>query len=152
MGWAARALTVTGRVLDGIAEGRAVQPLARWLARAGLLAQGVLAVATPGSVWALVGRHWLVLLYLFAAAMAALGTLLAAPEMRNAGLSALALLAIAQAAVLATRDGLRGRAAWRSRVAALAIAGVVALAAVGGWALYRVPLACLGSAAGCVVG
>lgn len=149
MAWAARALTVTGRVLEGIAEGRAVQPLARWLARAGLLAQGVLAVAVPGSVWALVGRHWLLLLYLFAAAMVAFGTLLAAPETRNTGLGAIALLALAQAAVLVTRDRLRGRAPWRSRVAALAIAGVVALAAVGGWALYRVPLACLGPAAAC---
>jgi patatin-related protein len=152
MGWAARALTVTGRVLEGIAEGRAVQPLARWLARAGLLAQGLLAVATPGSVWALVGRHGLILLYLFAAATVALGTLLAAPETRNAGLGAFALLFIAHAAIVLTRDRLRGRAPWRSRVAALAIAGVVALAAVGGWTLYRVPVACLTSAAGCVVG
>jgi hypothetical protein len=111
-----------------------------------------LAVATPGSVWALLGHHWLVLLYLFAAATVGLGALLAAPEMRNAGLSALALLAITHAAIVATRDRLRARSPWRSRTATLAIAGVVALAAVGGWALYRVPLACLTSAAGCVVG
>jgi len=139
-------------VLDGIAEGRAVQPLVRWLARAGLLAQGVLAVAVPGSVWALVGRHWLVLLYLFAAATAALGTLLAVPDMRTAGLTALALGAVAHAAVLVARDRLRGRAPWRGRVAALAVAGVVGLAVVGAWALYWVPLDCLWRAAACVPG
>jgi patatin-related protein len=149
MGYAARALTVAGRVLEGVAEGREVQPLVRWTARIGIAAQGVLAAAVPGSLWALVSRHWLTVLYLFELAMVLVGTLMASEDMRSAGLTALALTAIVHAAILLVRDLMRERPPWRSTAVRGALAFFLALAAVGAWSLHKLPWDCLRPAAHC---
>ena len=147
---AARALTVAGRVLEGVADGSDVQPLLRWTSRIGLVAQGVLTAAVPGSLWALVSRHWLTLLYLFEAAMVLIGTLLASPDMRAAGLTAFAVTAIVHGAIVFARDLMREKPPWRSKVVWLSIVFVATLAGAGGWALHKVPLECLRPATECV--
>lgn len=63
---AARAVKVTGRLLKGISkDNKSVSVPAFWLARVGLLLQGLVAVSLPGSMGRLWVHHALIVLYAF---------------------------------------------------------------------------------------
>ncbi len=149
LGHAARAATVAGRVLEGVSEGKDVQSVPRWLTRAGLVAQGLVAVSLPGSLLTLLWRHWLTLAYLLELVMFVLGVLFSSPEMRSVGLTAFALTAVAHVATVALRDVMRERAPWKSRALWVVLMLAIALAAIGAWTLNQVPLGCLRPATKC---
>lgn len=143
LGHAARAVTVAGRVLEGVTHGKGVEALPRWLARGGLVAQALVAVSMPERPLALLKRHWLTMLYLFTGLIFGLGTLFSVPAMRSAALTTLVLLAVTHLITVGLGDVMRGHTLWKSAATWIALAAVLVLAGAGAWALHRVPLSCL---------
>jgi patatin-related protein len=135
----ARSTIVIGRMLENIAqeyrlEGRA----GAWIARLGRTFWGLVEVAVPGSMAALLFRHWLTLFYLFALLMIAGGTLFLNPQVQQFGLLTLGIGAATHLATLLLGDYLRGGrrlqrgARWAIRVGVAGlVAAVLALAMLG---------------------
>lgn len=141
---AARAMNVTGQVLQGI-EGQASAG-GRWLVRAGRALHGLVSLATPGSFGELLGRHWLALLYAIELVLLGGGLLTGSESVRSVATLLLALTFGAHVLLLLTGDLLRKRRG--SLWAALGglVLGLVLLAGVGAWGLatqnWRQPLQC----------
>ncbi|MCA6215660.1 patatin-like protein [Ideonella sp. B7] len=135
---AARAVTVTGRLLQALEQKQRMQASrAVWLTRSGLALQALLAVSLPGSLPRAVLRHGLVLLYGVEGLVLLGGWLLAAPGARNFALAALALTAMVHLATVLTGD-LMVRRTGRLKAAAALLALVLGcLAGVGGWTLWQ---------------
>lgn len=158
---AARAVTVTGRVLDGIARRNEVKTaLPRWLARAGLMAQGLIAVSLPGSLNQRWWSHGIKVLYAFELTLLAAAMLFGGPDARNMAVTVLGATLAVHVASLVVGDamvwGRRKLVQWLVfativGVLVLALLGVVALnnagwrtilcgttgkAAAGGWQHY----------------
>ena len=135
---AARAVTVTGRLLQDLEQRQRMQASrAVWLTRGGLALQGLLAVSMPGSLPAAVLRHGLLLLYAVEVLVLLGAWLLAATGTRDFALAALALTAGAHLATTLTGDLMvrrSGRLKLTAAIAALLLAG---LALVGGWSLWQ---------------
>ena len=133
---AARAVSVTGRILEGVSVNKKVDALPRWIARAGLLTQSLVAVSIPGQSLALFTRYWLTLLYIFAGLTFLLGMIFSVPEMRSAAVSAVLLLGAFHVTTVALGDVMRERPPWQSTATWLVVIAVMALAAVGAWSVY----------------
>lgn len=141
---AARAVTITGRLLQTVVSQRGQDvPALRWVARLGLAGQGLLAVSLPGSLRARWWSHVMKVLYAFLLVMLAAGMLLASEPVRTAAATALGVVATLHLAMLLVGDVLRSRRSWRAKSAwalgvplvVLALLGVMALARVGWQAL-----------------
>ncbi len=88
---AARAVTVTGNLLQGIAKKRGVGTrTTRWLARTGLALQAAIAVSIPDAIGWRIARHWIKVLYLVEAVFLAAAFLFGSADMRTLATSALA--------------------------------------------------------------
>jgi patatin-related protein len=134
---AARAVTVAGQVLDGIAHQRQTETsMLRWVARAGLVAQAALAVSVPGAWRARLFRHWVALVYVFAAVIFVGSLLFGAEGARTFALTLLTVTALAHLLVAVIEDVLRGGKLRRSLLV-VAVIAVVALAALGGWTAWQ---------------
>lgn len=135
---AARAVTVTGRLLQDLEQRQRVQASrAVWLTRGGLALQGLLAVSLPGSLPAAVLRHGLMLLYALEVLVLLGAWLLAATGTRDFALAALALTAVAHLATTLTGDLMVRRTGRLKAVVALLTLLLAGLAAVGGWTLWQ---------------
>jgi hypothetical protein len=137
---AARAVAIAGRMLEAISKSHdqaAAGTATRWLARLGLLLQGVVALSVPRSL----GQRWrsdaLRLLYGFEVLLLVLAWLTGGAELRWAALSALTVTAALHLLVLVAGDYAVGRNRWWRRAAVLAGCGVVAAALVGGVATWH---------------
>lgn len=129
---AARAVTITGRVLQGIEQQQRVKAQrAVWLTRAGLALQALLALSLPGSLAANVVRHWVHRIYVFAALLFGGGLLLSSPTARNFGLGVLVLVAVVDLLLRIAGDAQHRRWGWLKFAVGLILTGVLALAAVG---------------------
>ncbi|WP_425259512.1 patatin-like protein [Rubrivivax sp. RP6-9] len=144
---AARAVTITGRLLEGVAARRDLDlPVVRWLARFGLVAQGLLAVSVPGSLRGMLWAHWLKVLYAFELTMLALGLLFASEPVRTTAVTALGITALVHGTTLLLGDVMRSRKTWKAKgawalavpVVLLALTGVLALTRVGWKALLGI--------------
>ena len=133
----ARALTITGRVLEGVTHKHSppASPVARWLARVGLLLQGAMVVAVPGTLGQRFGRHVLALLYLFEAMLLLVALIFGGAELRSAATSALVATLALHLLVLVLGDLMRGKRLWWRLAVSLAAALVVSAAGLGVWAL-----------------
>jgi patatin-related protein len=134
---AARAVSITGRVLEGISEkndgGKAVP---RWLARLGLMLQGIVAVAVPGSMQDRLWRHALKLLYAFELALLLAALVLGSADMKSLAVTVFASTAGVHLLTWILRDLMReSRRALRWAVAGVLVA-LIALAAVGAVSLF----------------
>ena len=133
---AARAVTITGRVLDGIAaERHADTSLPRWLARVGLLAQGLIAVSLPGTLNHRLFRHGLKLLYAFEVVMLVFAMLFGGAESRNFALTALIVTLTLHLLSLVTGDLMQSKATWGRLIIGATAVVVLLLALAGGMAL-----------------
>jgi patatin-related protein len=134
---AARAVTITGRVLGSITQRRDQNSTApRWLARLGLVMQGLVAVSLPGTFNQRLWTHAIKLLYAFEVLLLLLAMLFSARESRTLALTALAVTAAVHFVSLLTSDILRSRALWWRMAAGAAGLTLVASALLGGAALY----------------
>jgi patatin-related protein len=133
----ARALTITGQILEE-AEKRRQQPSRMvWVTRTGRGLQALLAISTPGSLPQALSRHWLALLYMFETVIVAGAMLLSAPAARTFGLTVLGLTFALHLASLLTGD-LIGRKRGRIiLIFALLSIVVLVLAALGILALHN---------------
>ena len=135
---AARALTITGRVLQGIEQQQRVKAQrAVWMTRAGLALQALLALSTPGSLAASVVRHWVHRLYLFALLLAGAGFLFATPAARNLGFGLLVVIALLDLLLRVAGDAQHRRWGWLKFAVGLLIGGLLGLAALGLWGGLR---------------
>ena len=133
---AARAVTITGRVLDGIAKQRdAATTVPRWLARLGLLAQGLVAVSLPGTLNHRLFRHGLKVLYAFEVVMLVFAMLFGGAESRNFALTALIVTLTVHLLSLVTGDLMHSKATWGKAVIGATAVAVFVLAVAGGMAL-----------------
>ena len=135
MSSAARAITITGRILEDI-EREAIGAGNRrsvWLTRFGLAVQALLSVAAPGTLQSLVVRHWFIVLYLLCGAMYVASKLVGEPAISNAAFTLAALVAAIHAVTFMLRDFLYGKHFHAKAVAvAIVLAAVtLALAAIG---------------------
>lgn len=134
---AARAVTITGRLLEGISKARSgrVPLMARWLSRLGLLLQAAVAVALPGGLAGPLFRRILALLYFVEVVLVAIAMVLGDAQFRSASLGALIATIALHLVVLVVGDVMRNRHAVLKTGAALVALGLLALAGAGGVAL-----------------
>ncbi|MDA8481229.1 patatin-like protein [Citrobacter sp. Awk 4] len=134
---AARAVKVTGRLLKGISkDNKSVSVPAFWLARVGLLLQGLVAVSLPGSMGRLWVHHALIVLYAFLLVALAFTILLGDGDSRLTVIAALLLTVTFHIAMLVI-----GNLALRSvRIViwtlGTALAVVLAFAVYGGYRFW----------------
>jgi len=130
---AARAVTITGRVLESVSKKRdAGKTVPRWIARLGLLLQGIVAVSLPGTLNQRWWTHGVKVLYSFEAVLVALAFLFGNADMRTLAITALASTFAVHLLTLIAGDLMRGRRYWVVYGVAMAVlAGLVALALVG---------------------
>ena len=135
---AARALTITGRVLEDI-EKRNQSQWSRmvWLTRSGRALQVLLTISTPGSLGRAVSRHWLGLLYVFELVIVGGAILFSSTAARNFGLAAFGVTAAFHLASLITGDLLGRRFRWLKGVAVGLGVTFLVLAFLGAMALVN---------------
>ncbi|MCE4555247.1 patatin-like protein [Pelomonas cellulosilytica] len=106
---AARAVTVTGRVLEGVSlsDAPSVVPAARWAARLGMVLQGAMVVAVPGTLGQRLFGHLLPMVYGFELLLLAIALLFGESGLRFAALSALGVTVLFHLVTLLLRDAAR---------------------------------------------
>jgi patatin-related protein len=131
----ARALTITGRILEGSEKHYRLQGSRMvWVTRGGRALQVLLAVSTPGGWSHAMFRHWLGSLYLFELLVVVGAMALSAPAVRTFGLTCLGVTLALHAASLVTGDLIyRKKKRWLIAIAFLLAVAVLVLAALGGW-------------------
>lgn len=129
---AARAVTITGRVLQVISKkhGAGEMP-SRWLARLGLVLQGTVAVSLPGTLNQRWWTHGMKVLYAFEVVFVAFALLLGSPDMRTLAITALASTFGVHLLTLIAGDLTRGRNRVLHVSMMVVLAVVIALACVG---------------------
>jgi patatin-related protein len=134
---AARAVTITGKVLDGITKRRGADTsLPRWMARAGLLLQGLAVVSVPGALMQRWWSHGLKLLYAFEILGVLLALLFGAEQARSLALTALVVTFLAHLSSLLVSDMMESRVTWRRWLLRAAIGAVLVSAVIGVTAIY----------------
>ncbi len=139
---ASRAVTVTGRLLDGISRGRDIPgALPRWVARAGLLLQGIVAVSLPGTF----NQRWFAyavnLLYAFEIVALVVAMVFGGSGARTLAVTALLVTITVHFLSLVAGDLMREKAHWRRIGVAAALLAAVLLASIGAIGLWNVGLA-----------
>ena len=136
---AARAVTITGRVLEVISKrydgGKAVP---RWLARLGLMLQGIVAVSLPGTLNQRWWTHGVKVLYAFEVVLIAFAVLLGSSDMRSLAITAFATTAGVHLLSLMVGDMMREKQKHVVRFVAIGmLTALVALAGIGTLALVH---------------
>ncbi|MCF8382046.1 MAG: patatin-like protein [Chlorobium sp.] len=139
---AARATTVTGKILSGIADqyGVAGKGLLAVMMRAGTLLWWLVEASVPRSMTNLVFKHWMQLLYLFETLLLILGLLFVNPGVQRLGLTILALTGAVHLTVLWLRDLLLFKNKWAlvfkslgtALILVLLLSGIASIVAVSG--------------------
>jgi patatin-related protein len=131
---AARAVSITGRILEGIStEYGAGNAGPRWLARLGLFLQGIVAVSVPGSMRYRMFSHWVKLLYAFELFLVVLTLLFGTPAARTMAFTAIGVTVAIHVLTFIVGDMLKARSRWLRFLPWLLIAGVFGLAVLGAW-------------------
>lgn len=138
-----RAATISGRMFDAISKRYGAGTFAfRWLARLGLMLQGLIAVSLPGSWKAHWWLHAMSLLYVVEFALLMLTLLpLGVGELRGPALAVLAATLTIHAMMILLSDWIHSRGSGSRRLIRMllpsAVLAVMVLAGVGGLALYH---------------
>ena len=133
-----RAVTIIGRVLEGITQRRGAKTAApRWIARVGLLLQGLVAVSLPGTLNQRWWSHGLKVLYAFEFVLLILALLFGGSEARSLALTGLGLTLTVHLLSVVFGDVMRSQTNWRQRLALVSAIAVLALAVTGGLALHN---------------
>ena len=134
----ARALTITGRILEQSEKRyRAAGSRMVWVTRGGRSLQALLAVSTPGSLPHAMFRHWLILLYLFEFLVVAGAAAFSSPAASTFGLTCLGVTFALHAASLVAGDLMSSRRGWIKLIVFVSVLVVLGLAFLGAWAWYN---------------
>ena len=137
---AARAITITGKVLQGISAGRKGTPtstMARWIARTGLVMQSLVAVSLPGSLTQLWWSSALLFVYSVEGLALVAGWLFSLPGLTQGALLSGGLTIGAHLITLVLRDQMRERLGWLRAIGLAVALALLGLASLGAWALYQ---------------
>ena len=136
----ARALTITGRILEDSERRYRNQSNRRmvWVTRGGRALQALLTVSTPGSSANAIFGHWLVLLYVFEALTVIGGMAFSAPGVRTFGLTCLGVTAVLHIVSKIAGDLMHSKRGWIKLTAAGLAVAVLVLAFLGALALSNV--------------
>jgi patatin-related protein len=136
---AARAVAVTGKILQAVSRSRApqVEPLARWTARLGLLLQGAMSVVVPGTLRQRLAVRLMPQIYFVEVFLLLLGFTIGGADLRATALTAFVATLTLHMLVLLLRDRVtEGR--WGFAVTAVVLALLLGFpTAVGVIALSR---------------
>jgi patatin-related protein len=131
----ARALTITGRILEGSEKYyRGAEPSRMgmiWVTRGGRALQVLLTISTPGGLPNAVFRHWLAMLYFFEALIVVGAIAFSAPAARTFGLTCLVITLALHLISLVTGDLMYRKWGRLALIAALFAVGVLAMASLG---------------------
>lgn len=133
---AARAVTITGRVLEGISTKRGGDAqVPRWLARLGLMLQGIVAVSLPGTLNHRWWTHGVKVLYAFEVVALVAAIVFGSPDMRALALTALGVTFGVHLLTLIAGDAMRERNRWLHVTVLAVLVALIGLAALGALAL-----------------
>ena len=129
----ARATTIFGRIFENLADDYYAngKKAAAWITRLGLIFWGTVELATPKSIWNLLFRYWVKLLYLIEFILILGGTLLVRPGVQQFGFTLFGLTLAIHVAVTFLNDLMRSRTKWRNILRLTAIALVALILIVG---------------------
>ena len=134
----ARALTITGRILEGSEKHYRMKGSRMvWVTRGGRALQALLTISTPGDLPHAVFRHWLGLLYLFELLIVAGAIAFSAPPARTFGLTCLGVTAALHASSLVAGDLMYSKKGWLKFITFVLALAVLVLAFLGAWAWYN---------------
>jgi len=138
---AARATTIAGKIFEKLADDYfdAGKKFAAWVTRGGLVFWGLVELSTPKSIWNLLFRYWLKVLYLIELIMILGGTLLVRQSVQQFGFLLFGLTVAIHLAVNLLNDFMRRRHRWLAALRPIAILIVLILIVIG-----------IGSAAGLI--
>jgi uncharacterized membrane protein YphA (DoxX/SURF4 family) len=135
---ASRAVTIIGRMLDEIGRRHGKQSIVlRWLTRSGLMIQGLVAVSLPGSLKARWWAHIMSILYLSEITMLVSALLLGSGTISRFAGTLLAITLIPHLIILLVGDFMQSQAGWFKKWKICGALILLALAGVGGLALYN---------------
>lgn len=136
---ASRAVTITGRVLEEISSQRGNRTaILRWIARFGLILQGLLAVSLPGTWQARWRASIMHLLYAFELVILGFALVVASAEIRTFAIGALGITLTVHLTILLAGDLMHAKRGLRSTALAFGVAVLGGLASVGALALHNV--------------
>jgi patatin-related protein len=135
---AARAVTITGRVLQVISKQHgAGEAPSRWVARLGLMVQGIVAVSLPGTLNVRWWTHFVKILYAFEATFAVLALVFGNADMRSLAVTAIATTFAVHLLTMIIGDFIRGRGTWIYRAGIGLVLAIVAFAVIGAYTVVR---------------
>ena len=135
---AARAVTITGRVLQVISKNHdAGEAPSRWIARLGLMLQGIVAVSLPGTLNWNVWKHGVKVLYAFEAVLVVLAFLFGNADMRTLAITALASTFGVHLLTMITGDIVRGVSSTLHRAVMVVLGFVIVFALIGGIVVFH---------------
>ncbi len=130
---AARATTILGKMFEKLADDnvKAGKKYAAWVTRVGLVFWGLVELAAPKSIWNLLFRYWLQLLYLVELILVAGGTLLLLQRIQQFGLILFGLTVAIHFAVTILNDIMQRRLKWITIGKWTVLALLVAMVTIG---------------------
>jgi patatin-related protein len=135
---ASRAVTILGRMLEGISVQRNKSSmLFRWLARGGLILQGLVAVSLPGSFKALWRAHFMNILLFIALATGALALLTGDATILGFAVKAIIVLVVVYLVVFILTDIMQSRRGWQRKGMWSGAVLIALLAVLGGLSVYH---------------
>ncbi len=137
---AARAITITGKILQGISAGNKGTPtsaMARWIARTGLVMQSLVAVSLPGSFKQLWWSSALLFVYSVEVLALVAGWLFSLPGLTQGALLSAGLTIGLHLITLVLRDQMRERRRWLGGIGLVVALALLGLAALGARSVYQ---------------
>jgi patatin-related protein len=135
---ASRAVTITGRMLEEIVGQHGRKSLAlRWVARCGLMVQGMLAVSLPGTVFERLRTHIMNLLYAVEILAVVFAMFLGGHEMRSLTVTAFIVTVTLHVMILSISDLMQSQTTWLRKTLLIGTFSILALAGLGSFSLYH---------------
>ena len=130
----ARAVTVVGKVLEGVSESSATgTKAARWIARGGSVLNALVTISVPKSLRQLWWSRSLMAIYSLLGVLLAISLIFGSPDLRTASISASLVVGVAHIATLVFRDRMRGRHVALRVLIGVALLAMAVLIALGLW-------------------
>jgi len=131
---ASRATTIVGKMFEKLADDQASRgkKYAAWVTRLGLIAWGMAELATPRSLWNLMFRYWLKLLYAFEIVMIIGATILAKPQVSQFGWTMFGITAAVNTVAWLMHDHMNYSRRVARFVVSVFLLTLVGLTAIGG--------------------
>jgi patatin-related protein len=135
---AGRATTILGKMFEKVADDnvKAGKRYAAWVTRAGLIFWGLVELATPKSIWNILFRYWLKLLYLVELILVLVGTVFVVESIQRFGLILFGVTVAVNFVVSLLNDFMLRRVRWLRIGKLSAVILLLAIVGIGVFAAY----------------